>query len=284
MLRLVGSRAARTGAAWCALGRLAGAQVAGIAVDPHMVVLTDARPSGEITVLNPHATRAEFSVELRFGFATTDSSGRLIVQLSDGPDSASAAGWVSAYPARFTLGAGSARTVRLLARPPAGLADGEYWARLTVHARDAGAAPPDPDPVPGTVRFTMESATVLPLFYRRGAVSTGVDIGAVEARAANDSIEVRTTLTRTGNGAFIGLAHLVVRDSSGRTIASVDRPLAVYRSMRPRWSMAVPPGTTMRGCSVTLQLSTRRRDVPANLLLPAASNESVVAMVRDAAR
>lgn len=130
----------------------------------------------------------------------------------------------------------------------------------------------------------MESATVLPLFYRRGAVSTGVDIGALDATAAHDSIDVRTTLTRTGNGAFIGVAHLIVRDSSGRTIASVDRPLAVYRSMRPRWSIAVPPGAAMRGCSVTLQLSTRRRDVPGNLLLQSASNESVVAMVRDAQR
>ncbi|MDQ6737413.1 MAG: hypothetical protein M3Z30_06910, partial [Gemmatimonadota bacterium] len=106
MLRITGARVARSGAAWCALGRLAGAQVAGIGVDPHMVVLTEARPSGEITVLNPHARRAEFSVDLRFGFATTDSNGKLMVQLADSADSASAAGFVTPYPRRFALAPG----------------------------------------------------------------------------------------------------------------------------------------------------------------------------------
>ncbi|HEY5085769.1 MAG TPA: hypothetical protein VII66_00285 [Gemmatimonadaceae bacterium] len=248
-----------------------------------MVVLTAARPAGEITVLNPHATRAEFSVDLRFGFATTDSAGRLRVELSDGPDSASAAGWIVSYPSRFTLRGGTTRTVRLLARPPTALADGEYWARITVHSRDdAPAELVDPADTTSTrVNIAMETATVLPVFFRKGAVSTGVTIGAVNALIVHDSIDVRATLTRNGNSAFIGVAHLVVRDSSGHTIASTDRQLAVYRSMQPRWRIALPPGISLDSCSVAISLSTDRHDVPRNLLLQARAVETVVAATRE---
>lgn len=274
----MGVRAARTGVAWCALGRIAGAQVAGIGVDPHMVVLTAARPAGAITVLNPHATRAEFSVDLRFGFATTDSAGRLRVELRDGADSASAADWIVPYPRRFTLRPGGMRTVRLLARPPASLEAREYWARITVHARDeeAPAFIDATDSTSARVRINMETATVLPVFFRNGEVSTGLTIGSIDAVTNGDSIDVSATVARSGNAAFIGVAHIVVRDSTGNPIASSDRQIAVYRAMRPRWNIAVPKGACAAGCSVALRFATDRHDVPGNLLLHAIPVETVV--------
>ncbi|HXF23456.1 MAG TPA: hypothetical protein VN602_02990 [Gemmatimonadaceae bacterium] len=282
-LRLVGGRAAKTGVAWCALGRLAGAQVAGIGVDPHMVVLTPARPAGEITVLNPHATRAEFSVDLRFGYATTDSAGQLRVELNDEPDNASAAGWIIPYPSRFVLKPGATRTVRLLARPPATLADGEYWARITVHARDD--APPvsidTADTTAPRLHIAMETATVLPVFFRKGMVFTGVAIGSAEAVARRGEIVVRATLTRNGNGAFIGVAHLIVHDSTGHLVATADRQIAVYRTMRPRWTIPIPPEASLDGNSVAVSLSTDRHDVPRNVLLQASPVAAVFAARRD---
>ncbi|MEO7102608.1 MAG: hypothetical protein ABI311_04570 [Gemmatimonadaceae bacterium] len=282
-LRFVGVRAARAGVAWCALGRIAGAQVAGIGVDPHMVVLTPSRPSGAITVLNPHATRAEFSVDLRFGFATADSTGRLRVELRDGPDSASAADWITPYPQRFTLRPGGTRTVRLLAQPPGGLPDGEYWARITVHARDD--TPPafvdSADSSSARVRIAMETATVLPIFFRKGTVTTSVTIADLDAIAIQDTIAVSATLTRSGNGAFIGAAHLIVRDASGTTVATADRQIAVYRSMRPRWNIGLPRDACSEGCKVTLRLSTERHDVPRSLLLAGTSDEKVTITRRE---
>jgi P pilus assembly chaperone PapD len=287
-LRLVGGRAAKTGVAWCALGRLAGAQVAGIGVDPHMVVLTATRPAGEITVLNPHATRAEFSVDLRFGYATTDAAGQLRVELNDEPDNASAASWVVPYPNRFILRPGGTRKVRLLARPPATLADGEYWARITVHARDDASSAPaleaaidTSDATSARVRIAMETATVLPVFFRKGAVSTGIAIGSADAVARRGTIDVRATLTRNGNSAFIGIAHLVVHDSSGHLIATADRQIAVYRTMRPRWTIAIPPGASLDGNTVAVSLSTDRHDVPRNLLLQAGPVATVIPARRE---
>ena len=286
-LRIAGVRAAKTGVAWCALGRLAGAQVAGIGVDPHLVVLSAARPAGEITVLNPRATRAEFSVDLRFGFATTDSSGNLRVELSDGPDSASAADWVAPYPRTFTLRGGTTRTVRFLARPPADLVDGEYWARITIHSRDeAPLAIRDTASTASTAStaatIAMETATVIPLFYRNGIVSTGITIGAVEATRHGDSVHVRAPVVRTGNGAFIGVARISVRGADGREIATAERQLAVYRSMRPHWTIALPHDTSTAGCSVVIRFATDRRDVPAGALLHAAAIESAPVYIYDA--
>lgn len=277
-LRLVTARAAKTGVAWCALGRLAGAQVVGVGVDPHMVVLTASRPAGQITVLNPRATRAAFSIDLRFGYATTDSNGQLRVELGGDPDNASAAAWVVPYPAHFTLGAGATRTVRLLARAPESLPDGEYWARITVHAKDdAPQIPSDTsDTTSAQAHISMETATVLPVFFRKGHVATGVTIGTVDAVARREGLEIRATLTRNGNGAFIGVAHIVVHDLSGHQIATADRQIAVYRTMRPRWMIALPPHTPLEGISAAISLSTDRHDVPRNLLLQATPVATVI--------
>ena len=281
-LRLVGGRVATSGIAWCALGRIASAQVAGVGVDPHMVVLTAARPAGEITVLNPHATRAEFSVDLRFGFATTDSAGQLRVELTDGPDSASAAGWIVPYPSHFVLRPGATRTVRFMASPPAALADGEYWARITVHARDGASVSvtSSADTSTANARIAMEMATVLPVFFRKGKVSTGVTIAAASATINQNAVEVSATLTRNGNSAFLGVAHIVLRDSAGRAIATTHRQLAVYRSMQPRWTIAAPSGVSLDGCSVAITLATDRHDVPRNLLLQASPVAAVVVATR----
>lgn len=234
-------------------------------------------------MLNPHATRAEFSVDLRFGFATTDSAGQLRVELRDGPDSASAADWIVPYPRRFTLKPGGTRTVRLLARPPEAITDREYWARITVHARDDAPAPSLMDTSGSTsarVRISMETATVLPIFFRKGAVLTGATISNADATVQGDLVDVGATLTRTGNAAFIGVAHLSVRDASQHVIIAIDRPLAIYRTMRPRWTIPLPAGTSLDGATVRLQLSTVRHDVPQELVLKAPPIDIIIPIAR----
>lgn len=277
------------GVAWCALGRLASAQLPGVAVDPHLVVLTRAKPSGEITVVNPRARATEFSVDLHFGYATTDSTGQARVTLSESDDSASAAGWITPSPRRFRLAAGASQTVRLLAHPPADTRDGEYWARLTVHARDA--VPPSrvaeglaevsggADTAP-RVTLALETATVLPVFYRRGAMQTGVTVESLDARAVSDSaIEVRAALRRTGNAAFVGLATITVRDAADRIVAATTRQLAVYRASAPRWRVPFPGSDRGVGYRVMIELSTRRLDVDPHLVVQTEPQEHTVAVI-----
>lgn len=275
----MGDAAMKTGIAWCALGRIAGAQVPGIAIDPHMLVLTAAKPAGQITVLNPHSSAAEFSVDLRFGFATTDSAGQPRVELAASADGASAADWITPHPRHFTLRPGATRAVRLLADPPAGLPNGEYWARLTVHAHDRAPALTDAAPASdphARIHITLETATIIPVFFRKGPVSTGLAVDSIRAELTGDTIDVSAALTRIGNAAFLGLVRLVARDSAGAPIGSLDRQLAVYRSASPRWRITLPRAALPTSYSpapyyVTAHFSTNRRDVDSRLVVQAAS-------------
>jgi hypothetical protein len=236
-----------------------------------MVVLTPARPAGEITVLNPRATPAAFTVDLHFGYVTTDSSGAPRVELVAGPDSASAAEWITPYPRRFTLRPGASRIVRLLARAPADISHGEYWARLTVHSHDTSSAPSSVmhDTTTRDVRLTLETATVIPVFFRKGDVTTGIQVDSMRASVDGDSVDVRVALTRRGNAAFLGIAHLILLDERGREMAAADRQFAVYRSTANRWRIPVPSQGAAIPSFVNVLISTRRGDIPSRLVLKA---------------
>ncbi len=239
-------------------------------------MLTPSSPGGAVTVVNAQDTDAEFSVELHFGYATTDAAGQPRVELQDSADSASAAGWIRAYPERFALRAGARRTVRFLAHAPDNLPDGEYWARITVRARpldddrtekvDARVGSDTSSP---TVRLVLETATVLPVFYRKGAVTTSLAVDSVTARVDGDSVDVRASLTRLGNAAYLGVAQLSVRDSAGREIGSLQKNLAVYRTASPRWRVPARELGARSNLTVALMITTNRNDVPKNVVLRA---------------
>jgi hypothetical protein len=50
--------------------------------------------------------------------------------------------------------------------------------------------------------------------------------------------------------------------------------------MRPRWTIPVPAGLSIDGCSVAITLATDRHDVPRNLLLQARPVDAVVPAIR----
>lgn len=278
-------RAVAAGLAWCAVGRMAAAQLPGVAVDPHLVVLSSAAPTGELTVFNTRGTAAEYDVSLRYGYAGTDGAGRPTVHLADdstGPSVAggggSAAAWVTPYPGRFILQPGTWQTIRFAARPGTPLSDGEYWARITVRAREL--APPAPLVVAARaaagVRATLaiETASVLPLLYRAGAVRTGVAVDSLWAAPSPedpDSLVVGAVLRRTGNAAFLGSVAVAVYDSTGGEAARLERTIAVYRDASPRWRIPRPHAGAPGDWRVALTIRTDRRDIPERLVLPSAT-------------
>src|SRR6059058_2689820 len=118
--------------------RRAGAPLAaqGVLVAPHAIYIDHARRSGTVTLYNPNRDAAEVTISTAFGYPVTDSLGHFALRTVDQPDSTlpSAAAWVQAFPRRLTIAPLQRQTVRLLATPPAGLPDGEYWARLIISA------------------------------------------------------------------------------------------------------------------------------------------------------
>ena len=96
----------------------------------------------------------------------------------------SCADWVRALPRRVILQPGQRQTVRLLAQPPAGLPDGEYWSRVVISSK---SLPRDGDTVEVEghegvrVGLTLSTRTIISLNYRKGPVSTGLDVESLSA-------------------------------------------------------------------------------------------------------
>ncbi|MDT8341452.1 MAG: hypothetical protein RQ751_08075, partial [Longimicrobiales bacterium] len=251
------------------LGAGLSGRVAAIAVAPTAVYLRDGAAGEAVTLYNPSDTPEEVTVSAVFGYPTTDSDGRLYLLVdSAGDDPRSAVPWIQALPRRLVVPPGERRTVRLLARPPAGTPDGEYWARLVFAARGqtlpvAGA----PDSTGVQVGLSLEVRTVIAVSYRRGAVSTGVDVVGFEPRVEGDSLVVRPDFRRTGAAAYIGRLDFTLLDATGTPVRRWDEQIAVYRTYHRRYAYPVDDLPAGR-YTLALRMGTDREDVPPHARLP----------------
>jgi hypothetical protein len=244
----------------------------GVLLAPHAVHIDHRVRSGSILLYNPNTQPAEVSISTLFGYPVTDSLGNMRLHVIEQPDSAqpSAAGWLQAFPRRLTVAPLERQTVRLLATPPAVLADGEYWARLVITARGAEV------PVTGVadtaiqVGLSLEVRTIIGVMYRKGPLTTGLALSQLRARMVNDSLEIRARLDRRGNAAYVGTVRAEVVDAVGTVRGSISSPLAVYYAMEPRFAAyvgALPAGRYR----VRFQVNTDRDDLPPEVVLPAAA-------------
>src|SRR5205814_8751528 len=177
-----------------------------------------------------------------FRSPTTDSAVRITLDTLLADSTVSALRWIQAFPRRLTVGPRERQTVRLLARPPAGLPDGEYWLRLVIAAQ-AGRVPITgvADTTAIQVGLTLEVRTIIGVNYRKGPVGTGVTLSELSARIVGDSLITRSKLERRGNAAFIGMIRETLVDSTGAVrgqrvgdslVTSCASPIGVYDAMQ----------------------------------------------------
>ena len=109
----------------------------GVLIAPHAVFVDHRTRSGSLTLYNPGTEAVEVEVSTIFGYPVADSTGQLVLHIDSMPGSSepNAAPWIEAFPRRVTVAPLQRQVVRILARPPADLPDGEYWSRLVVAAR-----------------------------------------------------------------------------------------------------------------------------------------------------
>jgi len=229
----------------------------GVMVAPHAVFIDHRVRSGSVLLYNPGTEPVEVAISTVFGYPTTDSTGRIMLDTLMRDSTASALGWVQAFPRRLTVGPRERQTVRLLARPPAGLPDGEYWLRLVIAAQ-AGRVPITgvADTTAIQVGLTLEVRTIIGVNYRKGPVSTGVTLSQVTAQIVGDSLITRSKLERRGNAAFIGMIRETLVDSTGAVhaqrvgdsvVSTFASPIGVYFAMQPRLASAIPQPGLPRG-------------------------------------
>lgn len=245
-------------------------QAQAILVAPQGVVLSNRERTGSVELYNPGTRAAEITIRAVFGHPTTTPDGDLTLAIVEQPDSTqpSAAGFVDAFPRRLILQPNQRQTVRLLARPPAGLPEGEYWARLIISSRDAAAPVAPPDSAGVSVGLTLEVRTIIAVNYRNGAQRTGVELGALSTVTRDDSLVVRAQMQRTGTAAWIGMTIVRLMTASGSVVATQAMQTAVYQRMTPRFAFdrrTLAPGQYR----ISVDMTTDRPDVTQTTLLRA---------------
>jgi P pilus assembly chaperone PapD len=249
------------------LPRLLPAQ--GVLVAPHYLIMDHRTRSGSVTVYNPGSELVEVTIGTMFAYPSTDSTGEFTLLTPENPDSTlPSAPWIEAFPRRLTLGPQDRQTVRLLGRPPAGLKDGEYWTRLVVTAK-GGTVPVTgvSDSSQISVGLTLEVRTILPVFYRKGALQTGVTISNLRTSVVGDSLEIRARMERHGSGAFIGTLRGSLVDSTGKTVSTFATPVAVYFNIEPRFTAPLLRPTVPGRYTLRLELASEREDLSPDILL-----------------
>lgn len=258
----------------------------GVLVAPTGIFIDPRTRGGSVELYNPGSDAAEVSISTVFGYPVSDSLGRVTLHLDGAPDSSapSAASWIDAYPRRLIVPAHERRAVRLLARPPVALPDGEYWTRLVVEAKGGQIALQPPADSGLHVGLTLDVRTIVSVFYRAGRVNTSIAMTYPRARVMHDSVQVCAHFTRGGNAAFLGAMHVTLSSGSGTRIATHSVPLAVYYTLSP--CVAVPtPALAPGRYAVHLLIDTDRDDLQRAALLPvAALRDSVVLTVPSSSR
>jgi hypothetical protein len=264
---------------------LGGASLAaqGVMVAPHAVYIDHRVRSGSVLLYNPGTEPVEVTISTMFGYPVTDSTGAIVLRTVDAPDSTlpSALAWIQAFPRRLTVAPRERQTVRLLARPPVGLADGEYWLRLVIAAQ-AGRVPITgiSDTTAIQVGLTLEVRTIIGVNYRKGPVTTGVSLSNLRAQLVGDTLITRSRLERRGNAAFVGTIRETLVDSTGAVRASYNSPIGVYFAMEPRLATIVAPPRLPRGRYwLRYELVAEREDLDPTVVLKAPAVRDSVQLV-----
>ena len=213
---------------------------ADVRVAPVALYLSDANRTGRIVVENMSAEPRDIEIDLRFGYPVSDENGDISMRYIDSTVSnePSAKDWIRAYPRRLTLLPGRQQTIRFAARPPAELPNGEYWVRPIITSRpveqDKPAGEPDGKV---SVYLGVTFKTVISINYRRGKVSTGIEIHNPSTHIRNNRLILLVDLSRTGNAAFLGKIVVRIRDSNGKIREEMNNEIAVYHFLRRRMEL-----------------------------------------------
>jgi hypothetical protein len=252
-------------------------------VSPTAVFMDDTARNAQITIGNASEEAEEVTIELRFGYLDTDSLGTPFIRLMDdpGPEYPSAAGWIGLFPQRVRLEPGERRVVRLFARPPADLPEGEYWSRLIVTSHRAASPVAAADTLLHA-GVNLEIRLVTSVSFRKGALTTGVGLGDLTASADADSLVVRVGMDRTGNAAYLGTGHFALVDSTATVVREWSTPLAVYYPINRRFVFpleGLAPGSYL----LRVRAEAVRSDVEEGRVLPAApaADSIVVTLAED---
>ncbi|MEZ5358590.1 MAG: hypothetical protein R3F48_07125 [Candidatus Zixiibacteriota bacterium] len=241
----------------------AGAQaLAGVLAAPTVVVLSDQNRTGRINLENPSAKPKEVEIYFSFGLPESDSLGNIQLTLQDTniADPRSCAEWIRAFPRKVILPPNGSQVVRLVARPPKDLEDGEYWARIVVRSQEGETELPmaeQNDQI--TTKLNMIMQTAISLKYRTGELAAEVKLRNLDVKKKENTVEILADLESTGNVSYLGIFDCRLLDADNKVISISDGNIAVYRDMRKRINLPIKQGEFKEPYTVDLKITCEGR-------------------------
>jgi P pilus assembly chaperone PapD len=210
---------------------------AGVLVAPTVVFLSDKSHTGRLTIQNPTNLPKDVTISFSFGLPLSDSLGDVYLTLQDSnvTDPRSALAWVKAFPRKVVLPPNGSQVVRVVAYPPVGLADGEYWARIVVAAQEGEATIPASNQNSAiSTKLNMVTQTAIVLKYRTGALISDLQLLGASAKSTTSQVWMTVDLVNRGNVSYVGVLKCRLVDGDNNEISSNQLDLAVYRNLKRR--------------------------------------------------
>lgn len=232
-----------------------------VTVAPVSVHMSDANKNGYLLIRNNSINSTwEVSIDMKFGYPRSDSTGNINIFFPDSvsAEDPSAIGWVSFFPRKFMLKPQEEQTVRVVAKPPKGLKEGEYWGRPIISSQALNPEDTTENPQIG-VGLSVKFQTVIAFNYRKGKSSTALNMLSLDAVYEDDKIIVSADLKREGNSAYIGNLFVKVYDSNNELIKEVEQEFAVYYSLLKKIAIEAP-GLSKGSYNVEIELNTNRTE------------------------
>lgn len=232
---------------WLAVSLVAGTAVPAAAqgdllVAPTRVVINGGGAS-QVILSNIGEKPATYRITLELRRMTTSGDTVDVAEAEATPQERAALDMVRYAPRRITLQPNQPQAVRISARPPEGLADGEY----RVHMSFRGI--PDPTPVAAptdgappsaqglSIRLTPIYGITIPVIVRQGQLQAGATLAHPRIERAGATGQLHLDLTRSGDRSVYGEVRVLVPGQ--RDPVMLVRGIAIYPEVTGR-KLALP--------------------------------------------
>ncbi|MEO6582216.1 MAG: molecular chaperone [Sphingomicrobium sp.] len=221
------------------------AGIGDLLVAPTRLVL-DGRKGAEVILNNIGEEPATYRISVEFRRMTAD--GGLVDVAEPTAEDKLAEEMIVYAPRRVTLRPHQPQSIRVAARAPQGLADGEYRVHLLFRAippaRPVSAAPPAEAPKGISFALTPVYGVTIPVIVRFGNLQAKAGIANVRLETKDGKPAVALDLSRSGDRSTFGEVR-VLRAGVKNPIA-IQRAVAVYKEVASR-KVSIPVDPDYKG-------------------------------------
>lgn len=209
-------------------------------VAPTRLVMNGAG-SAEVVLSNIGAQPATYRVSLELRRMTEDGDIEAVDESSAPPEQQALLDMFRYSPRRILLAPDQPQSVRISARPPEGLADGEYRVHLTFRAipdaTSVESSPTGPSSSGFSIKLTPIYGISIPLILRKGQVSATAALSQARLLREGNQISLNVEMTRSGNRSVYG--EIRVMKPGLKDPLYLVRGIAIYPEVTRR-SLSMP--------------------------------------------